>query len=57
MKNKNVTFLTQAAMIAAIYVVLTYVLRRFLLERSKSGFPRPLLSCLYSPRLRYPGCL
>lgn len=25
MKNKNVTFLTKAAMIAAIYVVLTFV--------------------------------
>ena len=25
MKNKNITFMTQAAMIAAIYVVLTYV--------------------------------
>ena len=29
MKNKNVTFLTQAAMIAAIYVVLTYVFAPF----------------------------
>ena len=28
MKNKNVTFLTQAAMIAAIYVVLTLVFRQ-----------------------------
>ena len=27
MKNKNVTFLTQAAMIAAIYVVLTLLFR------------------------------
>ena len=25
MKNKNVAFMTQAAMIAAIYVVLTYI--------------------------------
>ena len=29
MKNKNVAFLTQAAMIAAIYVVLTYVFAPF----------------------------
>lgn len=29
MKNKNVTFMTQAAMIAAIYVVLTYVFAPF----------------------------
>ena len=29
MKNKNVTFLNQAAMIAAIYVVLTYVFAPF----------------------------
>ncbi len=29
MRNKNVTFLTQAAMIAAIYVVLTYVFAPF----------------------------
>lgn len=29
MKNKNVTFLTQAAMIAAIYVVLTYLFAPF----------------------------
>lgn len=29
MKNKNVVFLTQAAMIAAIYVVLTYVFAPF----------------------------
>ena len=29
MKNKNVTYLTQAAMIAAIYVVLTYVFAPF----------------------------
>ncbi len=29
MKNKNVTFLTQAAMIAAIYVVLTLLFRPF----------------------------
>ena len=29
MKNKNITFLTQAAMIAAIYVVLTYVFAPF----------------------------
>ncbi len=29
MKNKNVTFLTQAAMIAAIYVVLTYIFAPF----------------------------
>lgn len=29
MNNKNVTFLTQAAMIAAIYVVLTYVFAPF----------------------------
>ena len=29
MKNKNVTFITQAAMIAAIYVVLTYVFAPF----------------------------
>lgn len=29
MKNKNVLFLTQAAMIAAIYVVLTYVFAAF----------------------------
>lgn len=29
MKNKNVTFLTQAAMIAAIYVVLTYLFAAF----------------------------
>ena len=29
MKNKNVTFLTRAAMIAAIYVVLTYVFAPF----------------------------
>ena len=25
MKNKNITYMTQAAMIAAIYVVITYV--------------------------------
>ena len=29
MKNKNITFMTQAAMIAAIYVVLTYVFAPF----------------------------
>lgn len=29
MKNKNVAFMTQAAMIAAIYVVLTYVFAPF----------------------------
>ena len=29
MKNKNLTFMTQAAMIAAIYVVLTYVFAPF----------------------------
>lgn len=29
MKNRNVTFMTQAAMIAAIYVVLTYVFAPF----------------------------
>lgn len=29
MKNKNVTFMTQAAMIAAIYVVLTYIFAPF----------------------------
>ena len=29
MKNKNVAFLTQAAMIAAIYVVLTYFISAF----------------------------
>lgn len=29
MKNKNVTFMTQAAMIAAIYVVLTYLFAPF----------------------------
>ena len=29
MKNKNVTFLTQAALIAAIYVVLTYIFAPF----------------------------
>ena len=29
MKKQNVTFLTQAAMIAAIYVVLTYVFAPF----------------------------
>lgn len=29
MKNRNITFLTQAAMIAAIYVVLTYVFAPF----------------------------
>lgn len=29
MKNKNVTFLTQSAMIAAIYVVLTYLFAAF----------------------------
>lgn len=29
MKNKNVTYLTQAAMIAAIYVVLTYIFAPF----------------------------
>ena len=29
MKNKNISFMTQAAMIAAIYVVLTYVFAPF----------------------------
>ena len=29
MKNQKVTFMTQAAMIAAIYVVLTYVFAPF----------------------------
>ena len=29
MKNQKVTFMTQAAMIAAIYVVLTYVFASF----------------------------
>lgn len=29
MKNKNLSFMTQAAMIAAIYVVLTYIFAPF----------------------------
>lgn len=41
MKNKNISFMTQAAMIAAIYVVLTYVIRTiFIQERYRFVFQR-----------------
>ena len=43
MKNQKVTFMTQAAMIAAIYVVLTYVFAPFSFgEVQKSRFVRNL---------------
>ena len=40
MKNKNLSFMTQAAMIAAIYVVLTYIFAPFFFRRSTGSYLR-----------------
>ena len=41
MKNRNINFMTQAAMIAAIYVVLTYVFAPFSFGEVRFVFPKP----------------
>ena len=51
MKNKNVAFMTQAAMIAAIYVVLTYVFAPF----SFGEVQIRIAEALYDPSGIYTG--
>ena len=51
MKNKNVAFMTQAAMIAAIYVVLTYVFAPVFIRRSTDTYCRST----YDPSGIYTG--
>ena len=51
MKNKNVAFMTQAAMIAAIYVVLTCICTIFI-RRSTDSYCRST----YDPSGIYTGC-
>ena len=41
MKNKSTLFLVQAALIAAVYVVLTLVFAPLAMERSRFEFPKP----------------
>ena len=53
MKNKNVTFLTQAAMIAAIYVVLTYVFAPFSFGEVQIRISEALTICHYLHRLQF----
>ena len=65
MKKQNVTFLTQAAMIAAIYVVLTYVFAPFsfgevqvsLSARYRFASPKLSRSCRPLLRPRSQDCL
>ena len=52
MKNKNITYMTQAAMIAAIYVVITYVGAAFLVRRSAGSY----FGGAYNSSGLYSGC-
>ena len=53
MKNKNVAFMTQAAMIAAIYVVLTYVFAPFSFGEVQIILQKHLRSFRYLHRQRF----
>lgn len=53
MKNKNLSFMTQAAMIAAIYVVLTYIFAPFLSEKYRFVSPRHSLFYQYLHQLLF----
>ena len=52
MKNKNITFMTQAAMIAAIYVVLTYVFAPFSFGEVQIRIAKPSRSFRHLHRLQ-----
>ena len=51
MRDKKVTFIVQAAVIAALYVVLTFVATRF-----RYAFPKHCVSCLFLRRQRFRDC-
>ena len=53
MKNKNVAFMTQAAMIAAIYVVLLMYLHHFHSEKYRYVLQKHLRSFRYLHRQRF----
>ena len=53
MKNKNLSFMTQAAMIAAIYVVLTYIFAPFSFGEVRFVSPRHSLFYQYLHQLLF----
>ena len=53
MKNKGVVFTTQAAMIAAIYVVLTVVFAPFSFGSVQVRIAEALTFCRHLPRLPF----
>ena len=56
-KSNKVTFLTQAAVIAAIYVVLTIIFAPFSFGEVQVRISEALTTCHSSHRLRFRDCL
>ncbi len=57
MRNQRITFMTQAAMIAAVYVVLTYVFAPFSFGEVQVRLAEALTILPDSPPLPFPACL
>lgn len=58
MRDKKVTFIVQAAVIAALYVVLTFVANALGLASHtiQVRFPKHCVSCLFLRRQRFRDC-